>query len=93
MSGEVHLFADPLTYTKRRPFFYADCEGFSGGNDPPMTFLQEKHAQAATGWGKKREISWTKEEQRSRQWIVENLYPRILFTFSDTICFVTRNLR
>src|SRR5271156_3733710 len=92
-SGEVNLFADPSTSNERRPYFYADCEGFSGGNDPPLTSLGENDAQAAMTWARKRDLSWPTGQQCSRQWIVENLYPRILFTFSDTICFVTRNLR
>ena len=90
-SGDVHLFADPSTYYDRRPCFYADCEGFGGGNDPPSTSLNPQ--PAATIWATRRNIQWASVDQRTRQWMVENLYPRIIFTFSDTICFVTKNIR
>jgi len=42
--------------------------------------------------GVTREIRWAQErERRSRQFIVENLYPRILYTFSDIVILVMRN--
>ena len=41
-----------------------------------------------------REILWaTTEQKRSRDYIVRNLYPRLLYTFSDVIVFVMKNPR
>lgn len=41
-----------------------------------------------------REITWaTTAEKRSRQYAVKNLYPKFLYTFSDTVVFVLRNTR
>lgn len=106
-SDAVHLFADPITYETDRPYFYADCEGLSGGNKIPMAtrayqgvknFRQRRrHAKNQTrttaGYSGENGIAWAKPQQRSRQWMVENLYPRVLFTFSDVVCFVTKNFR
>jgi hypothetical protein len=89
-SSEVNLFADPHTYDEQRPFFYADCEGFSGGHTPPS--VASTRPPLATIWARKMDISWPNKEEFSRQSAVEDLYPRLLFTFSDTICFVTRNI-
>ena len=42
--------------------------------------------------GVTRTIAWAQERDcRSRQYIVENLYPRILYTFSDIVILVMRN--
>jgi hypothetical protein len=41
-----------------------------------------------------REVLWaTTDEKRSREYHVRNLYPRLLYTFSDVIIFVTREAR
>ncbi len=41
-----------------------------------------------------REILWaTTEQKRSRDYLVRNLYPRLLYTFSDVIVFVMKNPR
>ncbi|KAH8151876.1 uncharacterized protein LAJ45_03869 [Morchella importuna] len=99
-SDAVHLFADPITYNTNRPYFYADCEGLSGGTKIPMAtrayqgvknFRQKRrHARNDPG---DNGITWARGQEKSRQWMVENLYPRVLFTFSDVVCFVTRNFR
>lgn len=104
-SGDVHLFSDPNTYNSPRPYFYADCEGLRGGSKPPMA---SKATRVIRGVGKpfartvrdtyagqvrKNHIEWASGDMRSRSWMVKNLYPRVLFTFSDVICFVTKNFR
>ena len=33
------------------------------------------------------------KEKKSRQFIVENLYPRLLYTFSDIVVLVMRNAK
>jgi hypothetical protein len=60
-----------------------------------------EQGEAHEGWstgcekiyrGVTRKIRWAQErERRSRQFIVENLYPRILYTFSDIVILVMRN--
>ncbi|KAI1132761.1 hypothetical protein F5Y10DRAFT_230731 [Nemania abortiva] len=35
-SGDVHLYADPLSYFEERPIFYVDSEGLEGGEKPPI---------------------------------------------------------
>lgn len=43
---------------------------------------------------KKRSIRWAEGPQKSkREFVVTQLYPRILYTFSDVIVFVLRNAR
>jgi energy-coupling factor transporter ATP-binding protein EcfA2 len=42
--------------------------------------------------GVTRNITWAQDrDRRSRQFIVENLYPRLLYTFSDIVVLVMRN--
>jgi len=57
--------------------------------------------EAQDGWtpgsgkvyrGVTRKITWAQDrDRRSRQFIVENLYPRLLYTFSDIVVLVMRN--
>jgi hypothetical protein len=35
-SADVHLYADTELCTSERPLLYADCEGFEGGERPPI---------------------------------------------------------
>lgn len=50
--------------------------------------LRKKHHSS------QREITWaTTPERRSRQYSVTNLYPRLLYTFSDAVVFVLKNAR
>ncbi|KAG0640049.1 hypothetical protein HOY80DRAFT_865708, partial [Tuber brumale] len=35
-SSDVHLFPDPKSLRTSRPVFFADCEGFGGGNGAPL---------------------------------------------------------
>lgn len=98
-SGDVHLYADPATHNHERPILYADCEGFEGGEKAPLgsrgrlyggpTDLSESHAEDSV---RTRQIRWaTTEERRKREYAVTNLYPRLLYTFSDCVVFVLRN--
>lgn len=50
--------------------------------------LRKKHHSS------QREITWAiTPEQKSRQYSVKNLYPRLLYTFSDVCVFVLKNSR
>ncbi|KAI5782162.1 acyl transferase/acyl hydrolase/lysophospholipase [Pyronema domesticum] len=97
-SSDVHLFPDPATRESKRPLLFADCEGLEGGNKLPIaaravmrigkfgTNLKGKRIQELR-------MKWATGEQRSRAWMVRKFYPRILFTFSDCVCYVTKNFR
>ncbi|KAI5790575.1 hypothetical protein DFH27DRAFT_486168 [Peziza echinospora] len=104
-SSDVHLFADPGTRESERPLLFADCEGLGGGNQPPraVTAVEEAALEIASrlpGFkairNRRRQhikLDGLTREERCRDWVVRKLYPRILFTFSDVICYVTRNIR
>lgn len=38
-SADVHLYADPKSYSTNRPILYADCEGFDGGERDPIASM------------------------------------------------------
>jgi energy-coupling factor transporter ATP-binding protein EcfA2 len=40
-----------------------------------------------------RPLKWATGDRRNRQYIVENLYPRLLYTFSDAVVLVMRNAK
>lgn len=104
----MHLYCDPTTSEGGKyPIFYADCEGLSGGNREPIG-AKSRRERADSSQKRspsfqrklrkfhhaKRPVKWaTTTHLRSREYAVENLYPRLLFTFSDTIVFVEKNPR
>ncbi|THC94944.1 hypothetical protein EYZ11_005583 [Aspergillus tanneri] len=104
-SGDVHLYSDPVSADTANPILYADCEGLDGGERAPMgvKFMKTARRIAANqvpeeirtrSSPSERDIIWaTTERTKSREYIVRNLYPRLLYTFSDTIVFVTKNPR
>lgn len=104
----MHLYGDPKTHEQRYPIIYADCEGLSGGNREPFGAKSKRDRSLPVDkrtrsvqrrlmkihQTAKRPVRWAKNaRQRSREYAVENLYPRLLYTFSDTIVFVERNPR
>ncbi|KAI5805973.1 hypothetical protein EDC01DRAFT_609926 [Geopyxis carbonaria] len=100
-SGDVHLFSDPNTYHKSsRPIYYADCEGLNGGSHLiPMGSmaleLNRKNIGTPRQHLRVRVIKYYREmtEIKTRQWAIEKLFPRVLFTLSDVVCLVTQNFR
>jgi hypothetical protein len=83
-SADVHLYADP-----RSLIFYADCEGLEGGEQVPIAaqcaatsddILLERIDRFTP-----KRIAWA---HSGRQIVVQSLYPRLLYSFSDTIVFV-----
>lgn len=90
-SSDVHLFVDPSTYSDERPRFYADCEGMEGGNSPPVMGRTKRKRDLK--YLQNLKLKWLSTEQCSRTWMVNNLYPRVLFTFSDVVVYVTKNFR
>lgn len=95
-SGDVHLFSDPATRDTHRPMFYADCEGTGGGELPPAAAACLGRLAMISDLKeivyKRREIS-PRIPPITRGWAVREMYPRILFPFSDVVCYVTRNPR
>ncbi len=101
-TGDVHLYSDPRTYWGERPTLYADCEGMSGGEKPPLGIACRERLEAAkstTRMGGKsklrKPLHWANGhvKYQSREYSVKHLYPRILYTFSDAIVFVLREAR
>jgi len=100
-SQDVHLYLDPVTQSSETPIFFADCEGLLGGEREPISAklrrTAEKGGKSTTPLPvpvSERELSWADSTSlRSRQFAVTNLYPRLLYTFSDVIVFVLRNPR
>ncbi|KAI1367159.1 hypothetical protein F5Y08DRAFT_350010 [Xylaria arbuscula] len=107
-SEDVHLYLDPKTTGSDGPLLYADCEGLEGGEREPLgAIFKRKRRQdhnndnvdSGPGFFKpkvisERELHWADDPRtRSREFAVTNLYPRVLYTFSDVIVFVLRNPR
>lgn len=98
-SGDVHLYGDPSTLTERYPLLYADCEGFEGGQRLPARpkicrgrFSWEPADESGVTNIRQRPLRWACTERMSRrEFAVSNLYPRILYAFSDCIVFVLKN--
>lgn len=98
-SGDVHLYGDPSTVRERYPLLFADCEGLEGGERLPAgpkicrsRFSWESGDESAVQPTRQRPLRWACTEQMNRrEFAVTNLYPRILYAFSDCIVFVLKN--
>ncbi|KAF2826308.1 FabD/lysophospholipase-like protein, partial [Ophiobolus disseminans] len=95
-SADVHLYADPVRFNKKTPLLYADCEGLTGGENPPIgaqenrtsLFTTESSIARLTP-GRLRPLAWADtEKKRTRGFFVRQMYPRILYTLSDVVVFV-----
>lgn len=94
-TGDVHLYADPSTIHTTQPLLLCDCEGLSGGEMLPKQ-LRNRAEDLANGYrtSQSRRITWAKTPStKRREYAVAQLYPRLLYTFSDVVVFVLRNLR
>ncbi|KAK7557627.1 hypothetical protein IWX91DRAFT_110775 [Phyllosticta citricarpa] len=99
-SSDVHLYCDPSTEHQNDPILFADCEGLTGGSRPPVSAMMKTKFlvnDAEEGIGSNhafplssREITW---DCSSREAAVAQLYPRLLYTFSDVVVFVLKNHR
>lgn len=103
-SGDVHLYADPETAYTSLPMLYADCEGLHGGETKPAAskYRERKKKKKADSMPKDtfitrrdRKLAFEEsgKEQGKRELSVRNVYPRLLYTFSDVVVFVLRNTR
>lgn len=103
-TGNVHLYEDPATFFQNKPILYADCEGMAGGENLPLGLVQQKrkpvgqrtrNVREQQGGKRLRErILWAENPQmRTREYAVTTLFPRVLYTFSDVVVFVLREVR
>ncbi|KAI0179862.1 FabD/lysophospholipase-like protein [Hypoxylon sp. FL1284] len=98
-TGDVHLYADPSTLYSNHPLLLVDCEGLSGGEAIPKQLRNGPHGQDQGDGGAARprqtkRIAWADTPTtQKREFAVSQLYPRILYTFSDVVIFVLRNPR
>ena len=98
-SGDVHLYSDPGTYHSPEPILYADCEGLEGGENAPIAIRSsihrlktKEHVKRKARQALPRDIAWANTpETEKREYAVTELYPRLLYTFSDVVVFVLRN--
>lgn len=96
-TGDVHLYCDPASWVGQRPLLYADCEGLEGGEAVPYGAKLRSEGHKSKEKARKvlrgvtRELPWMSGEMGTRNFAVTNLYPRLLYTFSDVVVFVVRN--
>jgi hypothetical protein len=97
-SADVHMYPDPDTFYESSPLLYADCEGLDAGEAAPMAITRERDRQDSRrhniSGGRIRRLDWAENnDKRGRSYIVQELYPRLLYTFSDVVVFVLRNAK
>jgi hypothetical protein len=96
-SADVHLYPDPDTFYKPDPILYADCEGLDAGEEYPRAarrLSQSENRRIGIAGGRIRYLNWANsEERKTRSFAVAQLYPRLLYTFSDVVIFVLRNVK
>ncbi|KAI8626701.1 hypothetical protein F5Y19DRAFT_445247 [Xylariaceae sp. FL1651] len=91
-TGDVHLYADPDTHKTRSPLLFADCEGLEGGDQTPIALRSVKDLDVF----RKRDhiverIPWA--EHRKRDAVVVDLFPKLLYTFSDVVAYTLKEAR
>jgi len=107
-SEDVHLYLDPRTGVSDVPILYADCEGLEGGEREPLAAMFRKKRKILKAsqddpassisrrvpYASERELTWADSNRaKSREFAVINLYPQLLYTFSDIIVFVLKIFR
>lgn len=93
-SADVHLYSDPASWFEPTPILYADCEGLNAGERTPVAraVLSGKPGMAVRQMVHRRKVRWAQsDERRTRQFAIMNMYPRLLYAFSDVVVFVLRN--
>ncbi|RSL93075.1 hypothetical protein CDV31_014873 [Fusarium ambrosium] len=91
-SGDVHLYVDPMSFGTENPKLYVDCEGLNGGDNIPQSLnaiARSRAKKLLNGIGR----TIFGAEGRGREFIVSQVYSRILYTFSDVVVFVLVNTR
>ena len=83
----------------KSPILYADCEGLEGGESAPraeaIKSQEKRNHTTKRGLGAPRHLPWATgdKEKSKREYAVTELYPRLLYTFSDVVVFVLRNAK
>ncbi|KAF3131245.1 hypothetical protein TWF594_009851 [Orbilia oligospora] len=84
-TGEVNLYADPSTIGTSTPLFLADCEGMGGDVASVASSYQMKWHSLK---GKSNQKAYYFGDQVDRKYVIKDTYPRLLYIFSDVICYV-----
>lgn len=94
-TGNVHLYADILTSSSERPILYADCEGIASDEILPQGLLDRlRRAAMRRNLKNSERLLWRDNTSKNcRGFAVENLFPKILYTFSDVVVFVLHDSR
>ncbi|EPS43509.1 hypothetical protein H072_2495 [Dactylellina haptotyla CBS 200.50] len=82
-TGEVNLYPELSTTGTTIPIFLADCEGITGG-EPIAKRFQNTWFDTQKPRRKKYRI----RAKLGRSEVVKDLYPRLLYTLSDVVCYV-----
>lgn len=105
----LYLDPESSMSRSQTPLLFADCEGLGGGGRDPMGARTRKQMKeraeadrSAAGIRRKhrmkpvseRQLLWADTDKKQmREYAVANLYPRLLYTFSDVVVFVLKNPR
>ena len=107
-SADIYLYSDPQTYESDNAILYADSEGWQGGEKEPLG-ARFKKKEKVSNFGRtgsfernatkmqhtsEREITRAgTNTERRRKFAVTQLYPRLLYAFSDVVVFVPKTSR
>ncbi len=94
-TGDVNLYLDPATQWSQTPLLFADCEGLDGGD--PIA-LKSKPDGTASPMRRFRDRTRQKiakrgHERQRREQVVMDLFPKLLYTFSDVVVFVLKEAK
>jgi hypothetical protein len=99
-SGDVHLYADLCSRESLQPILYADCEGFGAKKSPVAATSTNDGARLTERLGASMTtgLKWAKrlfgrDAKNHRSFAVDEMFPRVLYAFSDVICFVHTEMR
>ena len=101
-TGDVHLYADPASYYTQRPVLFADCEGLNGGEQVPRGVAAKEQYKGPLkrklrkggGHSYQKDLEWAVDPKtQRREYAIMELYPRLLYTFSDVVVFVLKEVR
>ncbi|KAH8703381.1 hypothetical protein BGW36DRAFT_457672 [Talaromyces proteolyticus] len=87
-TSDVHLYHDPQTLHTDRPLLLADCEGFGGAMEDPVGSILKKGVEYTAKFWPLHSSTEKDHGKLTRKFCVETIYPRILYAFSDILCYV-----
>ncbi|KAK6543076.1 hypothetical protein TWF694_006999 [Orbilia ellipsospora] len=86
-TGEVNIYLDPQSYGTADPMFFVDCEG-PGGVNPLAKDIQMNWFERSDSGTREYPI----EGKMDNATATKSLYPKLLYIFSDVICYVTASI-